>query len=76
MRHAGRHAGDVRAFGRHLPFANEVGDPPAQHDVALFNRMGMHGRPAVRLRLGQHKGEPIEPVIFAVNRITKLPGLS
>jgi hypothetical protein len=44
--------------------------------VALFNRRGMHGRPAVRLRLGQHKGEPIEPVIFAVNRITKLPGLS
>jgi hypothetical protein len=75
MRHSGRHAGDVRAFGRHLPFANDVGDPPAQHDVALFNRMGMQGRPAVRLGFGQHKGEPIEPVIFAMNRITTLPRL-
>ena len=37
--------------------------------------MGMQGRPAVRLRFGQHKGEPIEPVIFAMNRITKRPRL-
>ena len=31
------------------PVANDVGDPPAQDDVALFNRMRMQGRPAVRL---------------------------
>ena len=76
VRHAGRHAGQVRAFGRDLPVTNDIGDLPAQHDMALFNRMGMQGRPAVRLRFGQHKGKPIEPVIFAMNRIPNSPGLS
>ena len=53
-------AGSVTAL-HEWPVANDVGDPPAQDDVALFNRMRMQGRPAVRLGFGQHKRQAVEP---------------
>jgi len=37
--------------------------------------MCVQGRPSVRLRFGQHKGKPIEAVLFTVNGITKLAWL-
>ena len=76
VRHTGRNARNVGAFGRHLPVANDVRHPSAQDPHAPL-RPCVYARAARRLAGSpvSYKGKTVKAIVFAVYRITELAGL-